>query len=682
MNLTSIIPEELINAIGWTILHSLWQGVLVAVILTTILLFMNKRSAKIRAMISYAALIIILASSFKTFTNVYGSSSEINTYKVQLDEEIFAGKYDLHKFENVKSSSNEFMGIFDESINTIKYFYGENLNVIVTLWLIGILFLTFKLTGGLIYTQRVKHYRINPVSEFWNDILKKTINKIDLNKKVKLFESALVKFPLVIGYFKPVILFPIGTLTGLPLNQVEAILAHELAHIKRADYILNILQSFIEIILFFNPAVWWISSIIRDEREYSCDDLAVEVCGSSVTLAKALINVKQNAAGIPSLGLAAIGNKKSLLTRIKRMSNYNNDRIIYPKKLATILFLLISFAAITFIACSTQGEALNANEIKNTSKSASILNASEMTDEERAQYALAEPIPPLAPLPPLPPVDYKDENEPKKYSFYDDEDGKQVHWEVVIENGEIMELYRDDEKIPDDEIAEYENYIFEKLDEIRDGLNELKFNMQDLHLNMEELHENLENLNFDFNFDFDFDDKGWGSLHEELDKLKDMELHFDFEDHDWDDDSSNHFKYWDKDEFREQLKESLSGLKSFSYQWNKDQFEESMRELKKNMKNFHLDMDDFKMDMKNFKEDMKEFKKEMKIFKGFMKEVRSELVKDGYIEDEDEEFDFDLDKNKMDVNDKKMPYDLHQKYLDMYEKHYGKKLEDRVRIKL
>ena len=92
---------------------------------------------------------------------------------------------------------------------------------------------------------------------------------------------------------KPVILLPVGLATSLPIDQVEAILAHEMAHIRRNDYLINLLKSLIEVVFFYHPVIWWISSTLETEREHCCDDITIRICGNEKSLQKALLNLQQ-----------------------------------------------------------------------------------------------------------------------------------------------------------------------------------------------------------------------------------------------------------------------------------------------------------------------------------------------------------------------------------------------------
>ena len=138
-----------------------------------------------------------------------------------------------------------------------------------------------------------------------------------MNRPLRLLRTACVEVPTVIGWLRPVILLPAACLTGLTPAQLESIIAHELAHIRRHDYLINLLQSAVETLLFYHPAVWWVSRRIREERENCCDDLVVEVCGDRVGYARALATLEELRPASAQLALAAGG--APLLQRIRRV---------------------------------------------------------------------------------------------------------------------------------------------------------------------------------------------------------------------------------------------------------------------------------------------------------------------------------------------------------------------------
>ena len=716
MNLNDLIPGELVSAIGWTILHSLWQGLFISILLTALLLFLNNKSARIRSAVAYGALIVIFSASIYTFMGIYSNGSESKILPLNIEETSSITTPLLNDLELIEYGKGEILSFYETAAGVLNNFYSDNLNLIVTLWFFGIMFLTLRMMGGFIYTQRVKHYRNIPLPEYWNHILERINQNIGVSRAVKLFESPLVNYPMVIGYFKPFILMPIGAITGLPQEQVEAILAHELAHIKRADYLLNIIQSVIETLFFFNPAVWWISSIIRKEREYSCDDLAVNFSGNSVTLAKALVNIEKRGAGSPVFGMAAIGDNRSLFRRIKRMSNFSKENIYYQKKLFTIILIITSAASALLFACSsTNSEAASGNHYEQQVNQAGFVTIPAPPEPASLPNvpSAADDTPEVSAPPDVPesPAKFYDDNSKKNFSFYAKSDGKETHWEVTIIDGDITEIFKNGSRIPYAEIPEYEDFIYHKLNEVRAELNELHGNAGDHDGKKKKYSAHFKNFNpdvhikgmkdFEFNFQFDHDsfNKSMEKLHKELAKLNDMKFDFQFDSddfkHEW---KNNHF---DSLEFKEEMKElhkELAKLKDLKIDvdvdWDEEEFEENMREFKEDMKEFHLNMKEYEKDMANFEFDMqehekdmaeleidmKELKAELKILEGFLKEVRSELVSDGYIDDADEDFDFELSEEKMVVNGKTLPDKLHKKYLKIYEDNYGKELEDKVRI--
>ena len=238
---------------------------------------------------------------------------------------------------------------------------------------------------------------------------------------------------MVIGYFKPVILFPASALTALAPAEIEAILLHELAHIYRKDFLINILQRITEIIFFFNPAVLWISSLIKEERENCCDDIAVRETKDKKQFIHALVSFQEhNASGYaPSFS----GRKKFLLNRVKRIITNNNKTLNNMEK--------------TFLMCGIIATALTAFAFSQHKQSA-------FKNIPIAQPAKAV----IVAVKDTAPVTVND-NE-SKYSMSTTMDGKQ--YRMVEVNGKVTELYVDNVRVPDDKISDY-NDVIDKLHE-------------------------------------------------------------------------------------------------------------------------------------------------------------------------------------------------------------------------
>ena len=229
-------------------------------------------------------------------------------------------------------------GISRFNDQSVRYYYSieEYLPYIATAYVIGLLFNT----GRLIWARK----KINTIKQTLGiDVtLQQTVNKftkmLNIPKNVKVGLSKLVDVPCMVGYFKPVILLPLALATYLSTDEIEAILLHELAHIKRNDYLVNMLQQVISVLLFFNPCALLINKIINEERENCCDDLVVKATANPIIYAKALLKLEQTRQNDWQLALAATGNKYQLLNRIERIMKTKKQ---LPSLRPTLLAMLI-----------------------------------------------------------------------------------------------------------------------------------------------------------------------------------------------------------------------------------------------------------------------------------------------------------------------------------------------------
>src|SRR5258708_34657898 len=188
-------------------------------------------------------------------------------------------------------------------------------------WLAGVFIFYLGQLGSWISVCRMRRRGVCCASKHWQNRLAGLRAQLRLSRPVRLLESCLVDAAMVRGHFRPVILVPIGVLAGLAAGQIEAILLHELAHIRRYDYLVNVLQRSVEGLLFYHPAVWWISRVIRAERENCCDDVVVATSGNAHQYAVALAALEQNRWSGREPAVAATGG--SLVKRI--------HRLLYPK---------------------------------------------------------------------------------------------------------------------------------------------------------------------------------------------------------------------------------------------------------------------------------------------------------------------------------------------------------------
>ena len=188
---------------------------------------------------------------------------------------------------------------------------------VIVIWLGGVVLLGTRLAGGLWQIRYLRRTALAEPESSWQAVANRVATQLRLRSAVRVVESRLVNTPTAVGWLRPVVLLPIAALTNLSPGQVEAILAHELAHIRRHDYVVNVVQTLAETLLFYHPAVWWVSRRIRTEREHCCDDLAVTVCDDRITYATALAELETRRAQGTRLALAAT--RGPLIDRVRRV---------------------------------------------------------------------------------------------------------------------------------------------------------------------------------------------------------------------------------------------------------------------------------------------------------------------------------------------------------------------------
>lgn len=312
---TAGIPENISSALGWTLIHSLWQGL--AIVVAFSILRQVFKTSNARYWQGIGALGLQLISALVTFGTVYQPA------------EIVAGKPKFTAFFINNAANLDGVSIFAPSkltfIQQAQLFIQNNLDTFVLFWFIGANLLLFRLIIGFVYVQQLKVQKITPVRDEVLGIMEELQKKIQLNMPIRLFESAKAVVPMTIGWIKPIILLPAGIMSGLSITQLEAVLAHELAHIKRYDYLINIFQSCVEILFFYHPATWFISAQVRDERENCCDDFAVNICGDRLVLAKALTQVA-TFQHQPRLAMAFGAKRQTFMDRIKRIVGINDAK--------------------------------------------------------------------------------------------------------------------------------------------------------------------------------------------------------------------------------------------------------------------------------------------------------------------------------------------------------------------
>jgi len=216
---------------------------------------------------------------------------------------------------------------------------------VVAAWMAGVVVFYVRLLGGWMIAERLRRRQVSPAPSHWQQVFDRLRTRLHVSRPVRLLVSGLVQAPAVVGLLRPVVLVPVGALAGLPAEQMEALLLHELAHIRRCDYMMNALQNMVEALLFYHPAVWWVSGHMRIERELCCDDAVVAISGDSESYARALAEVA--AAGHAHYQAAVAATGGSLANRVARL--LGEPRAASRTHSAAAVAAAAAFIAITVI---------------------------------------------------------------------------------------------------------------------------------------------------------------------------------------------------------------------------------------------------------------------------------------------------------------------------------------------
>ncbi len=320
------------NAIGWALVHSIWEIAAIALLLFVATLALRRASSNVRYGIALVALCLCFASPIATYLVVAPKTAPIQAIPTATFAPKLA-KPTLHTQAPTFSTPSE-----SASLSSRLEAY---LPSVVICWLIGLAVMSIRLAGGLVMIARLRRNVASESDPRWVNLTYALCKRFGIRRCPTLRMSDKVDTPAVIGTLRAMILFPASLATRLSFEDVEALLAHELAHIRRHDYVVNLLQSVIETVLFYHPAIWWISGIVRKEREHCCDDMAIQVIGSKQQYARALVGLEQTRHPSPRLAMAA--RNGDLLSRIRRIL-VPSDRSVAPTSIWLTLFLVVSIS--------------------------------------------------------------------------------------------------------------------------------------------------------------------------------------------------------------------------------------------------------------------------------------------------------------------------------------------------
>lgn len=370
---------ELASRVGWTLLHSLWEGTLIAAILAIALVLLRGRSSQARYVASLGALGTMMIAAAVTFrievsapsaskASPSGSFASVVAFprsSAQPASSIVPVSGDPIK-PDAGQPSNRLSGS-DVAPRDVHKWLEPMLPSLATLWAAGVLTLSLWHVGGWVAAQRLRVLGVCAPNDHVLQLSQELARRFGMSKPVRVLVSTLAQTPMIIGWLSPVILLPAAIVTGFTPKQLEGILAHELAHVRRHDYLLNLFQVSIETLFFYHPAIWWMSRRVRLEREQCCDEAAVAACGDRYAYVESLAALEEVRL-IGSAALAAGGSSgRELIHRIRRLLGVRQDPTLRNGRAITAAAAWLLVVLMAVAGLGMHGSAATARSIHPTS---------------------------------------------------------------------------------------------------------------------------------------------------------------------------------------------------------------------------------------------------------------------------------------------------------------------------
>ena len=383
----TLLAAPVVQSLGWALVHFLWQGTVIAGATAGALRGLGGARSTTRYAVACAGLAMMLMAPAVTFVSL--NADEATPSGVIVARPVVVP---------VRDGASTSLDLGRTPALDVK----SLLPATVMVWIAGVLLLSARLVVSSFGVGRLKRESTRDVDERVAALLSTLAHRLRLDRSVRVLESAVVRVPTVVGCLRPVILLPASVISGLPVTHLEAVITHELAHIRRHDYIVNAGQAIVETLLFYHPAAWWCSRQIRIEREHCCDDIVVQTCGDRLAYIAALADLEDLRLVHPTLALRASGGR--LIDRVRRMLATSPDDSrrsaawVFVSTLAVALVLVVS--ASTLSHTDAAQAATPAQSVEPTPRIRAGLPVA--LREPRAPRQRAVPAPPAAPAPPVP----------------------------------------------------------------------------------------------------------------------------------------------------------------------------------------------------------------------------------------------------------------------------------------
>lgn len=320
------------NGLGWAIIHSIWMGAVLYGLLMLVFQLGIWRARTKASLLAAAQLVLLVGFGLMFFYDL--------SHRVMSGRPITVTGSDMALLQLIDYGSSV----------SIKTHIERYFPVVAAFYILGVFLQSVLVINGFRKLYVIRKAGLLEVPDSWKALFARTKQQLGIHRPIAFHFSTLIDVPMAIGHLKPIVLFPVALYTGMRMDQVEAVLIHELAHIKRSDYFVNLVKTLTETLLFFNPFVWLMGRMLEVERENACDDVVVGLMGRPVQYARTLLWLEEQRQ-LPrhSLAMQAIAKKKQLLHRIQRMTNMNKTYLNAKHKLAILTLTLGCIASLAWV---------------------------------------------------------------------------------------------------------------------------------------------------------------------------------------------------------------------------------------------------------------------------------------------------------------------------------------------
>lgn len=655
--MNSLLPfTDLIQAFGWTLLHSFWQGCCVFLCLRIVLWLWPQAGPSIKYHLSFLSLTGIAGWFGATFATQWNAIREASLATATTAGNIAA--MPLPAGAPVSFAPAPAEGL-KAALPGMEAFFP----LLVGIYVVGVTVMTIRLCVDLAQLKTLRGQGLSSLGQVWDDHLDALARKMGIGKKVGLHISRQLQVPVMIGFIRPVILLPAAMVNSLSADQLEAILLHELAHIKRNDYLLNIFQSIVETLLFFNPFVWWISRNIRLEREHCCDDLVLASTVQPMHYAKALVALEEFRLTVNPMAMAAAHDRHHLLHRIKRIMEMKTKHLNYSQRLLALLIIVTGLVSIAWLTPDgKRNKKENKAVIAKPAPSASHSTASATSPEiclpvdvavdcapqdtvtpdfitepvlpelpeppaPPAPLAFASPLPPtppmpptppaygaapLAPLAPLPPTPPTPPLHATKGIVFDRRAGQVTFFtpgDTTVPGGRIVIV---------DKSGKQKTY-----NSINDMSAEERKEFEESYIKLQKQHQNFNfnfNKDFDFKFDSSFKFTQAHMIDMQLSALKALE-NIDFSGMQSSLDAINRLKWEDLDEsvrknlkkedWEKAMKNARKELENIDWKAKQEELRKEMEKLKKETEKLHKEGEKYREEQARYRASQEKYRSDV-----------------------------------------------------------------------